>query len=80
VQADSPVEFRVTSSDVNHGFAIYAPDGRIVTQVQAMPGFTNKLVYTFTQPGTYRVMCLEYCGVAHAVMTSEITVVEASGD
>lgn len=79
VQVDSPVEFRVTSADVNHGFAIYAPDGRIVTQTQAMPGFTNKLVYTFTQPGTYKVRCLEYCGVAHDFMTSDITVVAASG-
>lgn len=79
VHTGSPVEFRVTSADVNHGFAVYAPDGRIVTQVQAMPGFTNKLVYTFTQPGTYKVMCLEYCGVAHAFMTSEITVVPATG-
>ncbi len=79
VSAGSPVEFRVTSKDVNHGFAVYAPDGRIVTQTQAMPGFTNKLVYTFTEPGTYKVMCLEYCGIGHAPMTSAITVVAASG-
>lgn len=80
VQAGSPVEFRVTSKDVNHGFAIYAPDGRIVTQVQAMPGYTNKLVHTFTRPGTYVVQCLEYCGLGHAPMTSQIKVVAASGD
>lgn len=80
VKAGSPVEFRVTSKDVNHGFAIYAPDGRIVTQTQAMPGFTNKLVHTFEQPGTYKIMCLEYCGLGHAPMTSEIHVVAASGE
>ncbi|WP_077514136.1 cytochrome oxidase [Rhodanobacter sp. B05] len=79
VHAGSPVEFRVTSKDVNHDFAVYAPDGRIATQTQAMPGFTNKIVYTFTQPGTYKVMCLEYCGIGHAPMTSEIKVVAASG-
>lgn len=79
VQTGSPVEFRVTSNDVNHGFSIYAPDGRIETQTQAMPGFTNKIVHTFTQPGTYRVMCLEYCGVGHAPMTRTITVVAATG-
>lgn len=80
VHASSPVEFRVTSTDVNHGFAIYAQDGRIVTQTQAMPGFTNKLVHTFDQPGIYKVMCLEYCGVGHAPMTAEISVVAASGN
>src|SRR5689334_19714841 len=69
--AGVPVEFHVTTADVNHGFAIYAPDGRIVTQAQAMPGVVNRLVYTFARPGRYRVLCLEYCGLAHHGMNSE---------
>lgn len=68
-------EFHVTSKDVNHGFALYDPDLHIVAQVQAMPGYINVLRYTFTAPGTYQVMCLEYCGVAHHQMTAEIKVV-----
>ena len=80
VRAGSVVEFRVTSDDVNHGFALYAPDGRIVTQTQAMPGFTNKLLYTFTQPGTYTVQCLEYCGLGHAPMKTTLEVVASRGD
>lgn len=79
VETGSVVEFRVTSADVNHGFAVYAPDGHIVTQTQAMPGYTNKLLYTFTEPGTYLVRCLEYCGLAHAPMTAAIEVVAAGG-
>lgn len=79
LRAGSPVEFRVTSADVNHGFAIYAPDGRIVTQTQAMPGYTNKLLFTFGQPGTYTVQCLEYCGLGHAPMHALIQVVAAQG-
>lgn len=79
VEAGTPVEFDVTSLDVNHGFAIYGPNDRIVTQVQAMPGFTNRLLYTFTDPGKYRVMCLEYCGIAHHGMVTEFEVV-AAGD
>lgn len=67
-------EFHVTSKDVNHGFALYDPGMRIVTQTQAMPGYTNILRYTFTEPGTYRVLCLEYCGVEHHDMKTEITV------
>ena len=74
VKAGAPVEFDVTSVDVNHGFALYGPDQRIVTQTQAMPGFTNKILYTFRTPGTYRIMCLEYCGVAHNGMTAEFDV------
>ncbi|MCK9540284.1 cytochrome oxidase [Dokdonella sp.] len=75
VRAGSLVEFRVTSGDVNHGFAIYAPDGRIVTQTQAMPGFTNRLLHRFAQPGTYTVQCLEYCGLGHAPMRASFQVV-----
>lgn len=80
VRTGSPVEFRVTSGDVNHGFALYAPDGRIVTQTQAMPGYTNKLLHTFDEPGTYTVQCLEYCGIGHAPMTTPFQVVAPEGE
>ncbi len=65
-------EFYVTSKDVNHGFALYDPEFRIVAETQAMPGYTNMLRYAFTEPGTYQVLCLEYCGVAHHAMKAEI--------
>jgi cytochrome c oxidase subunit 2 len=75
VEVGRPVEFHVTSKDVNHGFAIYDAGMRIVAQTQAMPNYVNVLRYTFTQPGTYRVFCLEFCGLAHHAMTAEITAV-----
>jgi len=78
LEAGRPVEFRVTSSDVNHGFGIYDPDMKIVAQVQAMPGVVNTLRHTFTTAGTYRVLCLEFCGLAHHNMMTEFTVVQGS--
>jgi cytochrome c oxidase subunit II len=71
------VEFHVTSKDVNHGFALYSPDMRIVAQVQAMPSYVNTLRYTFTEPGTYHVLCLEYCGLNHHNMKIDIAVAPA---
>lgn len=68
VPRDRPVVFDVSSRDVNHGFAIYAPDGRLVSQVQAMPGYVNHLPVRFSVPGHYTIKCLEYCGIAHAAM------------
>lgn len=68
------VEFRLTSGDVNHGFGIYDPDMRLVAQVQVMPGYTNKLHYTFTREGVYKILCMEYCGIAHHNMITEIKV------
>lgn len=69
-----PVIFEVTSKDVNHGFGIYDADMRLITQTQAMPGYENRLVHTFERPGTYRILCLEYCGVAHHDMDAEFRV------
>jgi cytochrome c oxidase subunit 2 len=80
VEAGSVVEFRVSSADVNHGFAIYSPEGRIVAQTQAMPSYSNKLLHTFEQPGTYTVQCLEYCGIGHGPMKSTFDVVAAKGE
>lgn len=74
VKAGQPVEFRVTSEDVNHGFAIYDDKLQVVAQTQAMPGYVNRLRYTFTQPGRYRILCLEYCGLVHHDMAAELVV------
>lgn len=70
------VLFRVTSADVNHSFGIYDSALRLVAQVQSMPGYTNRLVHTFDHPGTYKALCMEYCGTAHHGMISDIQVSE----
>jgi len=46
-----------------------------VAQTQAMPGYTNVLRHTFKDPGNYKILCLEYCGLVHHGMMSELTVV-----
>ena len=74
VPAGTLVEIRVTGADVNHGFGIYDASGRLVTQAQAMPGYTNVIRYTFPSPGTYRILCLEYCGLGHHTMASQLVV------
>jgi cytochrome c oxidase subunit 2 len=45
-----------------------------VTQTQAMPGYVNKLYHTFTKPGKYQILCMEYCGAAHHFMVTEFEV------
>lgn len=74
VPVDKVVEFRVTSSDVTHGFGIYNDKAELITQTQAMPGYVNRLRFKFTKPGNYNILCLEYCGAGHAVMRSSFTV------
>ena len=77
VPVGTPVRFEITSRDVNHGFGLYGPEGQLVTQAQAMPGYTNNLDYTFTRAGEYPVRCLEFCGVDHHLMASVFTVLPA---
>jgi cytochrome c oxidase subunit II len=74
VTAGQPVEFQVTSVDVNHGFGIYDAQLRLLAQVQAMPSYTNTLRYTFPAPGRYPILCLEYCGMVHHFMKTELVV------
>ncbi|RRQ22397.1 cupredoxin domain-containing protein [Thiohalobacter thiocyanaticus] len=74
----TPVEFRVTSAAVNHGLGIYDEDMRLVAQVMAMPEYTNTLRHTFSEPGTYKLLCLEYCGMIHHDMIAELKVGAAS--
>jgi cytochrome c oxidase subunit 2 len=60
---------------VNHGFALYDDQLHLLAQIQAMPGFTNKVRHRFTAPGKYKILCMEYCGLAHHGMVADFEVV-----
>lgn len=82
VAVDRPVEFWLESKEtngqpaVNHGVGIYDPEGTLLTQAQVIPDRVQKLVFTFTEPGTYEILCLEYCGAKHHEMASTLEVRE----
>lgn len=70
-----PVQFRVTSKDVLHGFAIRS----LGVRVDANPGeVTSTSVTTPTQIGQYPVNCVELCGLYHSYMWSSLKVVSNS--
>jgi cytochrome c oxidase subunit 2 len=75
VQADRQVEFRLSSKDVNHAFAIFDPSGAMVAQAQMMPEWPGVLRVTLHETGTYAVRCFEYCGVGHHTMITSFKVV-----
>ncbi|HSC92233.1 MAG TPA: cupredoxin domain-containing protein [Gaiellaceae bacterium] len=74
VPAGVPIEFRLRSLDVNHGFGIYDRHDNLKKQAQVLPGETQTLVYTFDEPGTYRILCLEFCGFGHHGMIGQLRV------
>jgi len=70
VPVGSRVTFYVTSSDVEHGFSI--PGTGVNTMVT--PGWVSSVAHTFTKPGTYLLVCNEYCGSGHQLMAGKIEV------
>ena len=67
------VEFHVDSIDVIHSFWIPRLGGKI----DAIPGRTNVLRLRADQAGPMRGQCAEFCGLEHALMEFEITVLAA---
>jgi len=59
-----PVRLELKSADVIHSF--WVPN--IAGKLDMIPGRTNVLMVTATEPGLYRGQCAEYCGGAHAFM------------
>lgn len=74
VTVGTRVRFDVTAVDVNHGFGLYDPQGRLLGSVQAMPGYHNKLDLTLDDAGRYVIRCMEFCGLDHSAMESFFTV------
>lgn len=68
VDAGQFVEFAVTSKDVTYGFGVFRQDGTLVFQLQVLPGYTNRYVWNFSEPGYYNVRSTEYSGSEHSTM------------
>ncbi len=62
----------IASKDVIHGFSLQAGLGSL--NAVLVPGSMTPLEITPTQPGEYLVLCNEYCGLGHQVMSGRILV------
>ncbi|MGL4819629.1 MAG: cytochrome c oxidase subunit II [Bacilli bacterium] len=71
VPAGEKITFHVASADVTHSFTIV--DTRV--NLEVVPGTMIEKEYTFKKKGKYLVICNEYCGGAHQIMSMEIEVV-----
>ncbi|MFB6092550.1 MAG: cytochrome c oxidase subunit II [Haloquadratum sp.] len=74
VPADTRVTFYVTSADVTHGFEVVGTN----VNTMVIPGQVAEITVRFDEPGTYHVVCNEYCGAAHHAMEGVIEVVPRS--
>ena len=66
------VKVIATTKDVIHGFEVAGTNINMMLE----PGYINEYVTTFDKTGEYLILCNEYCGMGHHLMTSKIEVID----
>ena len=74
LQEGASYTVHLSSMDVNHGFSLYPAN----INFQVVPGYDYALAMKPNQPGDYRILCNEFCGINHHNMLGKIEVVPAA--
>ena len=72
LKKDQTYRLHVSSLDLQHGFSL-AP---VNMNFQVLPGYDHVLTITPTRAGEYTIICNEFCGIGHHMMTGRILVEE----
>ncbi|MHA7879738.1 MAG: c-type cytochrome [Saccharospirillum sp.] len=67
---DEPVKLVLRSNDVLHNFAV--PNFRV--KMDTVPGIQTYQWFTPSAQGTYDIMCMELCGLAHYTMRGQVII------
>lgn len=70
VPAGAEVTFVMTSKDITHGIIVEQHD----VNLMLLPGQIAQTNAQFNRPGTYQLICHEYCGPGHHNMIGRIIV------
>jgi cytochrome c oxidase subunit 2 len=67
-------EYRIhmSSLDLQHGFSLQP----LNMNFQVLPGYDHVLTITPTSAGEFSIVCNEFCGIGHHMMTGRIIVTE----
>jgi cytochrome c oxidase subunit II len=66
----------LSSTDAQHGFSLLLEQNRPSLNFQVLPGYLYVVRITPTETGEFSLVCNEYCGLGHHVMTGKIIVVD----
>lgn len=64
----------LSSSDINHGFNLYP----VNVNFQVVPGYDYGLKIVPTESGEFTIVCNEFCGIGHHLMTGKVIVEDKS--
>jgi cytochrome c oxidase subunit 2 len=71
LEAGKSYRVHLMSMDWLHGFSLQPEN----INIQVHPGYEHVVTVTPTSPGTYSIICNEYCGINHHTMASRLYVV-----
>ncbi len=74
---NEPLNLKLTSDDVVHGFAVGQMD---MQSVDVLPGKVTNITLNFDKPGIYTFFCTRWCGINHWRMRGTIDVSDSSSD
>jgi cytochrome c oxidase subunit 2 len=72
LEAGKTYRLHLMSMDWLHGFSLQPEN----INIQVHPGYEHILTVTPTAPGTFAIVCNEYCGINHHTMVSRLYVVK----
>ncbi|MDR6122643.1 heme/copper-type cytochrome/quinol oxidase subunit 2 [Bacillus sp. SLBN-46] len=72
VPLGAKVRVIATTTDVVHGFEVAGTNINMMLE----PGYVSEYTTTFDKAGEYLIVCNEYCGAGHHLMSSKIEVVK----
>ncbi len=70
LKKDTEYTLHLSSSDVNHGFALYP----VNVNFQVIPGYDYALKIKPNESGEFTIMCNEFCGIGHHMMVGKVIV------
>ncbi len=73
VPVGKPVVLEMTSRDVIHSFYV----GAFRVKQDVVPGRATELWFTATEPGSFDILCAEYCGAGHSRMRGHVVAMPA---
>jgi cytochrome c oxidase subunit II len=73
IPVDEEIELRLLAADVVHSFWVPSLGGK----TDLLPDRTTSLVIEAAEPGTFRGVCAEFCGLQHAKMRFAVVAVSS---